>query len=53
MTKERAEKIIDRQVDRAVQEYLYQDDEYNDEITEDDVKSWGYDSLDDFWESHI
>ena len=22
------------------------------EITEDDVKSWGYDNLDDFWESN-
>lgn len=31
MTKERAEKIIDRQVDRAVQEYLYQDEEYEDD----------------------
>lgn len=39
MTKERAEKIIDKKVDRAVQEYLYQDEEYEDEITEDDIKS--------------
>ena len=55
MTKERAEKIIDKKVDRAVQEYedIYLNEEYDDEITEDDVKSWGYDNWDDFWESHI
>ncbi len=53
MTKERAEKIIEKNIDMSVREYQHQDAEYEDGITEDDVKSWGYDSLDDFWESHI
>ena len=53
MTKERAEKIIKKKINIDVQECVYNDAEYEDEITEDDVKSWGYDSWDDFWESHI
>lgn len=28
-------------------------DEIDDELTEDDVVMWGYESLDDFWESNI
>jgi hypothetical protein len=28
-------------------------DEIDDELTEDDVMMWGYDSLDDFWESNM
>lgn len=28
-------------------------DEISDELTEDDVAMWGYDSLDDFWESNM
>lgn len=28
-------------------------DEIDDELTEEDVAMWGYDSLDDFWESNI
>lgn len=28
-------------------------DEIDDELTEDDVIMWGYDSLDDFWESNV
>ena len=28
-------------------------DEIDDELTEDDVIMWGYDSLEDFWESNV
>ena len=40
MTKERAEKIIEKNIDRSVREYQYQDSEYDDEDYDDDKNQY-------------
>lgn len=40
MTKERAEKIIENKIDKAVKEYRYQDAEYDDEDYEEDKNQY-------------
>jgi hypothetical protein len=41
-------------VDKITKEFQELEvDEIDDELTEEDVAMWGYDSLDDFWESNI